>query len=86
MKQDVTFELRSDHITLDALLKATGVAMSGGAAKQMILEGQVLVDGATENRRGRKIRAGQIVQIDGLHINIRAAQSAQSDPSVERAP
>lgn len=72
MQQNVTFELRTDHITLDALLKATALASSGGAAKQMILEGQVQVDGLVEQRRGRKIRAGHVVHVqmpDGeLHI------------------
>jgi ribosome-associated protein len=65
MQQNVTFELRTDHITLDALLKATALASSGGAAKQMILEGQVQVDGLVEQRRGRKIRAGHVVCVRG---------------------
>ena len=38
-------QLRGDHITLDALLKATGLAASGGEAKALITSGQVLVDG-----------------------------------------
>jgi ribosome-associated protein len=63
MQQTVTFELRTDHITLDALLKATALASSGGAAKQMILEGQVQVDGLIEHRRGRKIRPGHEVRV-----------------------
>ena len=29
----IDFEVRGDHIALDALLKATGVASSGGMAK-----------------------------------------------------
>ena len=33
---DIEFLLRGDHIALDALLKATGVSASGGAAKQVI--------------------------------------------------
>ena len=81
MKQDVTFELRTDHITLDALLKATGVVISGGAAKQVILEGQVQVDGQTELRRGRKVRAGQEVSV-GAQVCIRllAAPTAGGQP------
>ena len=40
--QKIDFELRGDYIALDALLKATGLAESGGTAKQMIVGGDVL--------------------------------------------
>jgi ribosome-associated protein len=56
-----SFELRGDFIPLDALLKATGWAPSGGVAKQWIAEGQVRVDGEIETRKTCKIRAGQSV-------------------------
>ena len=52
------FALRGEHITLDALLKASGLAGSGGAAKVLIADGGVRVNGETENRRGRKLRGG----------------------------
>lgn len=39
----VDFELRGDHITLDALLKAAGLVASGGDAKALIVAGQVRV-------------------------------------------
>ncbi len=35
--QIVDFVLRGDHIALDALLKATGLAGSGGQAKAMVV-------------------------------------------------
>ncbi len=57
----LAFELRGDHIALDALLKATGLAPSGGIAKRMIAEGLVRVDGRDERRKTCKIRAGQRV-------------------------
>jgi ribosome-associated protein len=57
------FILRGDHITLDALLKATGLASSGGAAKMLIAEGAVTVDGVVETRRGRKLRVGAEVRL-----------------------
>lgn len=67
------FELRTEHITLDALLKATGLASSGGAAKQMIQDGQVQVSGQAETRRGRKLRAGDVVSVGSAHVALRAA-------------
>lgn len=64
------FDLRGEHITLDALLKATGLAPSGGAAKVMIAEGAVQVDGAVETRRGRKLRAGMVVAVGDQAVTI----------------
>ena len=59
------FALCGDHIALDALLKATGLAASGGSAKAMVGEGRVQVDGQPESRKTCKIRAGQLVSVDG---------------------
>ncbi len=67
---DIEFPLRGDHITLDALLKATGLAGSGGAAKQMITAGEVRVDGQVETRRGAKMRAGQRVLLGGQGVRL----------------
>lgn len=69
---ETRFALRGDHITLDALLKATGLVPSGGAAKQRIAEGAVRVDGIVELRRGRKLRAGARVQMDGRSVLLEA--------------
>jgi ribosome-associated protein len=67
------FELRGDYITLDALLKATGLAPSGGIAKMMIADGLVQVDGREELRKTCKIRAGQVVAMGGTRIRVAAA-------------
>jgi ribosome-associated protein len=64
------FALRGDHITLDALLKATGWADSGGNAKALIAEGAVQVNGEVETRRGRKLRAGDRVQLGDRQLQI----------------
>jgi ribosome-associated protein len=66
------FPLRGDYITLDALLKATGLAGSGGAAKQLIAAGAVRVDGEVETRRGAKLRPGQRVVVEGVSILLEA--------------
>ena len=66
----IDFELRGDHITLDALLKATGLADSGGHAKALVAAGKVQVDGQQELRKTRKLRAGQVVQFGHTRIRI----------------
>ena len=69
----IEFELRGEYITLDALLKATGLAPSGGIAKMMVADGLVQVDGHEELRKTCKIRAGQIVSLSGARIRVAAA-------------
>ncbi|WP_290872918.1 RNA-binding S4 domain-containing protein [Aquabacterium sp.] len=68
--QQITFELRGEFITLDRLLKATGLAESGGRAKMMVSEGRVQVDGRDEERKTAKIRAGQVVALHGVRIRV----------------
>jgi ribosome-associated protein len=68
--EHINFELRGDFIELDKLLKATGLAHSGGAARMTITEGQVQVDGQVELRKTAKIRAGQVVSLQGVRIKV----------------
>jgi len=74
------FTLRGDHITLDALLKATGLASSGGAAKVLIAGGEVRVNGEVDTRRGRKCRAGDEVVIGASRVRLSATPAANADP------
>jgi len=52
------------HIKLDQFLKWSGAVDSGGQAKILIQEEKVLVNGQIEVRRGRKLRAGDKVQLE----------------------
>jgi ribosome-associated protein len=69
----VDFPLRGEYITLDALLKATGLAPSGGIAKRMVADGLVQVDGRDELRKTCKVRAGQVVSLQGTRVRVLAA-------------
>lgn len=82
----IDFELRGEHIALDALLKATGLAGSGGAAKPMIAAGEVRVDGEVELRRGCKLRAGQLVSLAGVRIRLHPPPSVDGSPPVVAGP
>ena len=68
----IDFALRGEHITLDALLKASGLSGSGGAAKVLIADGGVRVNGEPETRRGRKLRAGDEVQLGERLVRVQA--------------
>ena len=63
-------ELRDDHIKLGQALKAAGLVESGVMAKEVIVDGQVRVNGETDTRRGRKLYAGDIVTFNGEEIRI----------------
>jgi len=54
-----------NYITLNNLLKAGGVIPTGGMAKMFLQENAVLVNGESENRRGRKLYPGDTVLING---------------------
>lgn len=67
------FQLQGEFIELNVLLKLLGLAPSGGAAKALIADGDVAVDGVTETRIRRKLRAGQTVRLADAAIRIVAA-------------
>jgi ribosome-associated protein len=50
-------------IKLDQFLKLMGIAPTGGQAKLIIQDGEVLVNGLLETRRGRKLRSGDKVTV-----------------------
>ncbi len=79
--QQITFPLRSEFITLDSLIKACGLANSGGQAKAMVADGLVQVDGQQELRKTAKIRAGQVVSMPGARIRVETDESGETDAS-----
>ncbi|MEY4764636.1 MAG: hypothetical protein RI907_1309 [Pseudomonadota bacterium] len=75
----IDFPLRGEFIPLDSLLKVCALANSGGQAKLMVADGLVTVDGHTETRKTAKIRAGQVVGMDGVLIRVQAASDAPAE-------
>ena len=66
------FQLQGEFIELNVLLKLLGLAPSGGAAKALIADGAVTVDGEVEKRIRRKLRPGQTVRLADEEIRIAA--------------
>ena len=52
-----------EYIKLDQFLKLAQLVQSGGEAKHLIQSGAVLVNGEVETRRGRKLYAGDVVEV-----------------------
>lgn len=57
-------KITTPFIKLDQLIKFAGISFDGAEAKEMVLQGLVMVNGETELRRGRKLYKGDTVQID----------------------
>ena len=62
--------IHTDFIKLDALLKFSALAESGGEAKQLIAEGLVKVNGEVCLQRGKKLYPGDIVSFDGQTVKV----------------
>ena len=56
-------EIRGTMIRLGQLLQHAGLADSGGAAKRLLAEGEVRVNGELEERRGRQLHPGDFVAV-----------------------
>lgn len=63
--------IRGDSIELAQLLKFSGLAETGGEAKQLIGAGQVTLNGAVETQRGKKIVPGDRIGYDGRTLVVR---------------
>lgn len=70
--QTVDFQLRGEFVALCDLLKLAGIADSGGQGKTMVANGEVTVDGRPESRKSAKIRAGQVVECQGVRVSVLA--------------
>lgn len=65
-----TIVLREEFIKLGQALKAAGFVDSGVEAKIVIQDGEVMVNGEVDDRRGRKLYDGDVVSYKGQEIKI----------------
>ena len=62
--------ISTTDITLGDALKLAGVVPTGGQAKWLVRGGRVAVNGQVERRRGRRLRPGDRIAVDGLGYRI----------------
>ncbi len=67
---DNKVKITTEFIKLDQLLKFAGAVAIGSEAKEIILDGQVKVNGEVCTMRGKKIRSGDTVTVNGQDISI----------------
>ena len=63
-KKEIKIRDDEEYITLNVLLKLADIISTGGMAKIFLQENTVLVNGEEENRRGRKLYRGDVVEVD----------------------
>ena len=73
------YKLFDDYITLQALLKETGIIQSGGAIKTFLSEYPVLFNGEPENRRGKKLRVNDRISLPNQGIEIDLTAPSQEE-------
>ncbi|MGY1634439.1 RNA-binding S4 domain-containing protein [Geodermatophilus sp. SYSU D01186] len=68
MRSVRTVELRpgEESIRLGQLLKLVDAVPTGAQVKDVLLTGVVRVNGEPEERRGRQVRRGDVVQVEGM--------------------
>ncbi|MCQ2523067.1 MAG: RNA-binding S4 domain-containing protein [Lachnospiraceae bacterium] len=63
-------KLREEFIKLGQALKAAGLVDNGVEAKIEIQEGNVLVNGEVDTRRGKKLVDGDVISFNGQEVRI----------------
>ncbi len=63
MEQKIT--IQTDYIPLGQFLKLADLIHTGGMAKWFLSEHEVYINGELDQRRGRKLRAGDRIDIPG---------------------
>ena len=56
--------------TLGQALKVASLVGSGGEAKVLIQAGEVLVNGEVETRRGRRLEAGDVIEVADERLEV----------------
>ncbi len=68
---EMDFEIEGDYIELIGLLKAVGIAETGGHAKFIVDKEIVYRNGELETRKRAKLVSGDVIEIDGNTIRLK---------------
>ncbi len=68
--QQEKVRITTEFIRLDALLKFAGLCDTGGFAKALVQQGQVKVNGEVCTMRGKKLRPGDVVEVDQFRVEV----------------
>ena len=63
--------IKDEFIKLGQALKLAGLVGSGIDAKMVIQNGEVMVNGEVDERRGKKLYPGDVFEYDGTKVEVR---------------
>lgn len=69
--EKIEFEYEGEYIELVQLLKAIGLAETGGHAKAIVEEGEVIRNGEPEMRKRAKLRRGDVIKVGEYQISLK---------------
>lgn len=70
--EKMEFAIQGEYIELLGLLKATGIAQTGGHAKMIVENEEVVRNGELETRKRAKLVAGDVIRIaDEIEITLK---------------
>lgn len=69
-KKTVEIKISSEFITLGQFIKYVDIIHSGGEAKSYLKTANVVINGEHDNRRGRKLRVNDVIEIENKVFKI----------------
>ncbi|HEY7893160.1 MAG TPA: RNA-binding S4 domain-containing protein [Solirubrobacteraceae bacterium] len=69
-------QIRDQTIRLGQLLKLAGVVAGGSEVKTLLASVPLTVNGEPETRRGRQLRDGDVVRVEGAELMVSVALAA----------
>ena len=73
-QEHISVSIHTEFIKLDSLLKFAGLCDTGGFAKELVQQGAVKVNGEVCTMRGKKCRAGDVIELDGQSVEVGQGQ------------
>jgi ribosome-associated protein len=64
------FKITGEYIELIGLLKALGLAQTGGHAKMIVDEEMVMRNGVLETRKRAKLVSGDVIEVQDVRISL----------------
>ena len=63
-KNSTEISISSEYITLGQFIKFVGAIQTGGEAKSFLRDSIIQINGENDNRRGRKLRSGDVIKVN----------------------
>lgn len=75
MNNENEIVIKSETIKLGQFLKLAGIVLEGGEARDLLNSGEVKVNGQPENRRGRKLKHGDVIECGPSRVVVKVTGS-----------